>query len=111
MGFFSKKDTPNWLDGMMYEYKQLLNDKDYPLSHVFEYYSNDGKDYIYKEKANSRNVFLLRNKNCIALKEFDDDENVLFYAERECSLYTTSEPKIVKIIHELYVEEFKSRDK
>lgn len=108
MGFFSKTepDTPDWLDNRVSEYKELLNDKECILGYVFEFYSNDGKEYIYKEVTKNRNVFLIRNKEKITLKQIDSDESVIFYKEIDCDLSTTAEKKIVSIIHQLYVESF-----
>jgi len=104
MGLFSKKNSPDWLDGMMYEYKQLLNDINFTLSYVFKFYDNDGLEYIYKENTDDRSVFLLRNKNRIAIKQVDVNGKEEFIEEVECSLYKTSDVKIVRIIHELYAE-------
>lgn len=106
MGLFSKVTDAEVLESIFYEYVDLLKDKDYPLSYVFEFHSNDGVDLIYKEKTTSRNLFLLRNKKRIALKQIDDQNTEIFYAERPCSRIVTDDFKIVKIIHELYFEEF-----
>ena len=106
MSLFSKKNSPKYLENMMHEYKEVLNEKYYPLSYVFKFHENNGVDYIYRENTDKRNVFLLRNKNRIALKQIDETGKEIFYAEKEISIYTTSQLKIVKIIHDLYIEEF-----
>lgn len=105
MGLFSKEDPAKVLDRLMLEYKELMNDKDYLLSYVFRFHENNGEDYIYKENTDRRNVYLLRNRNRIALRKLDDESNVLLNVEREINWKVDNQLKIVQIINDLYINE------
>lgn len=99
-------DTPLSLAGHFSSFIELLNA--FPFNQIFEMYSNDGSEIIYKEKTKSRNVFLSVERNKIKLLQKDNLGEIIFSAEIDENVgIGITESQLINLIHNLYVLRFR----
>jgi len=104
----SKKgdDTPMFLAVYFSPFIELLSA--FPFNQIFEMYSNDGNEIIYKEKTKSRNVFLSVERYKVKLLQKDDSGNIIFSTviDENVGIGITA-PQLINLIHDLYVLRFR----
>lgn len=98
-------DTPAFLAAYFYPFVDILNT--FPFNLIFEEYSNDGSEIIYKEKTKSRNVFLSVERYKLKLFQKDSLGKIIFSTEIEEDVGAgIAESRLIELIHELYVNNF-----
>lgn len=103
--FFIKKkgeDSSEQLEEYFGTFVGLMNLA--PWAVIFQAYSNDGKEIIYKEYAKKRNVYLIIERYKLRLVKKDNAGNKIFSSEITEGIYGGLEDaEWINLIHELYV--------
>jgi len=101
----NKEITPDLVIKHFIDYILMIEST--PLGLVFKYHDIDDGNLIHKENTESRDVYLLRNHDRLAVKQVDGKGETVFYSEKDLN-HSDGDPKVIRAMHQLYVEELAS---